>query len=45
MRYHVYKSIWTPPNDEQLHAAMQPTKRISKYAVTVTAVGLFQKIL
>ena len=35
MRYHVYKSIWTPSKDEQLHAAMQPTKRISKYAVTV----------
>ena len=33
MRYHVYKSIWTPPKDEQLHAAMQ-RKRISKYAVT-----------
>ena len=24
MRYHAYKSIWTPAKDEQIHAAMQP---------------------
>ena len=35
MGYHAYKSIWTPAKDEQLHAAMQPTNALNKYAAAV----------
>ena len=33
--YHVYKSIWIPTKDEHLHAAMQATNELDKYAVAV----------
>ena len=35
MGYRAYKSIWTPAKDEQLHAAMQPTNALNKYAAAV----------
>ena len=35
MGYHVYKSIWIPTKDEHLHAVMQATNKLNKYAVAV----------
>ena len=35
MGYYVYKSIWKPGADEQLHVAMQPTNALDKYVVAV----------
>ena len=33
--YHVYKSIWITTKDEHLHAVMQATNELDKYAVAV----------
>ena len=35
MGYHAYKYIWTPLNDKQLHAVMQPINALDKYDVAV----------
>ena len=33
--YHVYKSVWTPALEEQVHGEIEPNNPVDKYAVAV----------
>ena len=33
--YHVYKNVWTPRLQEQVHGEIQPNKHVDKYAVAL----------
>ena len=33
MGYHVYKSVWVPTKDEQLHPVMRVTNKLDEYAI------------
>ena len=33
--YHVYKSVWTPTLQEQVHGEIEPHNPVDKYAVAV----------
>ena len=34
-RYHVYKYVWTPRFQEQVHGEREPNNRVDKYVVAV----------